>query len=489
MYGFFRLRERHTTLVLLRKDFARNCLARTIEKVVRNCRLILDMSQRNSAIAESIGRIEQMNKAVVAADTDGEINQSFTPIITDLLTAMFVVVGGRLVLEGKITLGQFLANVSVYVQFRKCLSSIYHQVLKINDALPALEQVSRFLNLPIDLHDRRQLSNLAREENDVARQKARETLRLDREKGSATVAYAVDSIPIKLQDCCFTHRCLKYCMTVHGNLEEECKPDSAEIPSRGSGVPESSEDIMKPSSLETKNAEMMWSFEIKQASICAFVGKHGNAKSTLLKLLGGVFLPTGGTYFVPPQLRVCYVSEAPLFVLGSLRDNLAFGLSSSQKKDPMHLQRMRNILRCLQLGDEIVAAIDSTEQREYQLLLSNSQRRKLHLARAFVANPEFMVLDRPANAFDLLTQEIILDLIKDHVKGKGLYMDQENAHFRRPRTLAFSSDHAHACRIADQIFLVQRRQVIPVDHAEFHDARLYEEQEETHYMSVLEHYD
>merc|ERR1719272_619020 len=106
---------------------------------------------------------------------------------------------------------------------------------------------------------------------------------------------------------------MSYDMTVQGSLAAEALDADEKAENNKAMTP-------------SMRCEMTWDFCIPQATINVLVGKHGSCKGTLLKVLGEVLLPTKGSYFVPPQLRVYFVTQFPLFFYGSLIDNLVFGL-------------------------------------------------------------------------------------------------------------------------------------------------------------------
>jgi ABC-type multidrug transport system fused ATPase/permease subunit len=473
MYTFFRKRERHTTLTLLKRDRARNNLSRTVERIVRNVRLILDMAQRNAVIKDCVDAIEHLNKCIIRADSCNAINRSFAPILTDCLSATFLIAGGHLVLLGKISLGQFLTNLAVYQQARRCWSNIYGDVLTVNDALPCLEQVCRHLNLPIDLEMRRLMVNSAREMNAAVREKAMATLKAQRDSGQPVSMYPVDTIPLKLCNVCFYYTALSYGMTVQGMLDLECKGDDLSMHRQNSKTSTGKVAGMTRSSLETEDCDMSWSLTIPQGSIFALIGKHGDGKSTLLKLIGGVLLPVSGEYFVPPQLRVCFVSHSPILFHASLLDNLWFGLDAERKKEPGQLDRIKGICRKLTVSEAILDTLESREVKDFNLLLSSSQLKKFHIARAFIANPELLVFDRPIAGFDLKTGDEAMNAMKEHIRCKGLCESSVDTHLRRPRTIVFSTDRPEPCTIADFIYVIRRKAVREVSHSEITDDLLY----------------
>ena len=107
----------------------------------------------------------------------------------------------------------------------KCWNNVYCQLLSLNASLPAVEQVSRYLNLPIDLNKRREMGNLCRDINSDEREIARKVNQAAKVAGASCAMYAVDTIPLKLCDVGFHYRVLNYDMTVEGSLAAEAKSE------------------------------------------------------------------------------------------------------------------------------------------------------------------------------------------------------------------------------------------------------------------------
>merc|ERR1712205_206783 len=70
--------------------------------------------------------------------------------------------------------------------------------------------------------------------------------------------------------------------------------------------------------------------------------------------------------------------------------------------------------------------------------LSHTQQQLLSLARALIANPEFLVAHKPTLGFDHACRMIVLQALKDFVRKRGLEQDEQALHLRRPRTCIFS---------------------------------------------------
>jgi len=398
--------------------------------------------------------------------------------------SVYVVLGGRFALSGEISIGQYLTNLEVYAQMCSCWNSVYAELLTLNAALPAVEQVSRYLNLPIDLNKRRQMGNSAQTINEHEREQAREILRIQREKGEEAALYASDTIPLVLQDIGFEYRSLSYDMTIRGSLEEETvaskkkKQKQNETERKREVDVEAGGDAMHVrSSIDVMEAHINWNMSLAQGSITALIGKHGEGKGTLLKIIGGVLLPTSGSFFVPPQLRTCFVTQHPMFFFASLFDNLSFGLTALQRKMPGKMEYMRSVCRLFDISEPIIAELDNVDTaRDWHQTLSMAQLKKIHLARSFVANPEVLVLERPTAGLDGVTLQRLMQLFRLYVDQRGLIDDgsDESDHLKRPRTVIYTTERLEACVVADNVYMVKPNMLRPVEHHKISDIELYQ---------------
>jgi ABC-type transport system involved in cytochrome bd biosynthesis fused ATPase/permease subunit len=194
------------------------------------------------------------------------------------------------------------------------------------------------------------------------------------------------------------------------------------------------------------------------------IGRHGDGKGTLLKVVGGVLLPTGGLVFMPPQLRNFYVTHSPVLFYATLLENLIFGLNENDKRKDDMFTRVLTICRRLGVHPEVIELIKDGEARDWSQDLSPSQRSRLHLARAFIANPEVLVMELPTALFDQRSAHNLLDVIREHVDMKGLYVDARHRVTARPRTCVLSTMRPEACNVADKVYVVTRGAVKEVRH-------------------------
>jgi ATP-binding cassette subfamily C protein LapB len=171
------------------------------------------------------------------------------------------------------------------------------------------------------------------------------------------------------------------------------------------------------------------SFKIKAGEHVAILGRMGSGKTTIDKLILGLYQPTSGAILIdgidarqidPAELRRCvgYVQQDTQLFYGSLRDNLTI---SAQHVDDAA------VLEASAIGgiDEFVNAhpkgfdMSIGERGE---TLSGGQRQGVGIARAFITKPSIILLDEPTSAMDHTGEEAIKRRLLDATKNKTLIL-------------------------------------------------------------------
>ncbi|RST53145.1 ABC transporter ATP-binding protein [Variovorax sp. MHTC-1] len=148
----------------------------------------------------------------------------------------------------------------------------------------------------------------------------------------------------------------------------------------------------------------------------ALVGPSGGGKSTLLRVLAGLYAPQGGTLAIDgeptpwPRLRriaTLIPQETEVFE-ASVRENLGFG-------QPLDDDAIRAALHASTF-DEVLAATRGdldTSLSERGFNLSGGQRQRLCLARGVLAakGSSLLLLDEPTSALDAATEGRVLERI------------------------------------------------------------------------------
>ncbi|MBO0796976.1 MAG: peptidase domain-containing ABC transporter, partial [Ktedonobacteraceae bacterium] len=154
---------------------------------------------------------------------------------------------------------------------------------------------------------------------------------------------------------------------------------------------------------------------IRPGQRVAIVGHTGSGKSTLGKLLLGLYLPTEGEIFydgfplstldyraVRAQFGVV-MQDAHIFS-GSIRQNIAFNYPD------MEVERIMQAAKVAGLHDDIEGFPMSYETfvAEEGNTLSGGQRQRLAIARAVAHNPSILLLDEATSSLDAITEQVIV---------------------------------------------------------------------------------
>ena len=151
------------------------------------------------------------------------------------------------------------------------------------------------------------------------------------------------------------------------------------------------------------------SLSLQPGEVCAFVGRSGVGKTTLLKLVNRLLLPTAGSVLVegretrewdPIRLRrrIGYVfQDVGLFPHMTVEANISIVPRLERWPAEKAQRRARELLELLGLPAESFAGRRPRE-------LSGGQRQRVGLARALAADPPILLMDEPFGALDPLTR-------------------------------------------------------------------------------------
>jgi peptide/nickel transport system ATP-binding protein len=174
------------------------------------------------------------------------------------------------------------------------------------------------------------------------------------------------------------------------------------------------------------------SFTIRKGTTLALVGESGCGKSTVARLLVGLYEPTRGQVRFDGQVtqtawhtaegralrrRIQMIFQDPYASLNprwTVRDIVAEPLREhALAPDAAALtERVSELLR--QVG---LAAADMVK---FPHQFSGGQRQRISIARALATQPEFLVCDEPTSALDVSVQAQVLNIMKDLQRQRGL---------------------------------------------------------------------
>ena len=178
-----------------------------------------------------------------------------------------------------------------------------------------------------------------------------------------------------------------------------------------------------------ENALTKVSFKIKAGEHVALLGRMGSGKTTIHKLILGLYLPTKGAILIdgidarqidPAELRRCvgYVQQDTHLFYGTMRDNLTITMPHADDAAVLAAAHAGGI-------DEFINAhpkgfdLGIGERGE---TLSGGQKQGVGIARALISKPSIILLDEPTSAMDHSAEEAVKKRLMDAAAGKTVLL-------------------------------------------------------------------
>ncbi|WP_338554492.1 ABC transporter ATP-binding protein [Paenibacillus sp. KS-LC4] len=164
------------------------------------------------------------------------------------------------------------------------------------------------------------------------------------------------------------------------------------------------------------------SFQIPQGEICGYIGENGAGKSTTIKMLTGILVPTSGDLrvngYVPYKDREKFVAE--IGVVFGQRSQLWWDIGVIESfqllrkvyrvSEADFRKRLNNLIERLDLGDLLNRPVRK---------LSLGQRMRCELVASLLHNPSILFLDEPTIGLDIIVKTEIREFLKDLNREEG----------------------------------------------------------------------
>lgn len=196
-----------------------------------------------------------------------------------------------------------------------------------------------------------------------------------------------------------------------------------------------------------------FTLDIKKGEIISILGQSGSGKSTVLRLVSGLEVPSSGTikidnrvivdnntFLFPEKRGIGMVfQDYALFPHMTVEGNIKFGLKNMDKKEKN--KRLEEVL-------ELVNLTEFKDRYPYEL--SGGQQQRVALARALAPKPSLLLLDEPFSNLDADLQIEIREELKKIIKQTGI------------TSIFVTHDRDDSKALADRVVILENGQIINV---------------------------
>jgi sulfate transport system ATP-binding protein len=198
--------------------------------------------------------------------------------------------------------------------------------------------------------------------------------------------------------------------------------------------------------------------EVPPGELVALLGPSGSGKTTLLRIIAGLEAADSGSVLYQDddvtersarERNVGFVFQHyALFSHLSIYENIAFGLRVRKWKSDAVEERVRDLLKLIQL--------EGLEKR-HPSQLSGGQRQRVALARALAPSPQLLLLDEPFGALDAKVRQELRTWLRrlhdeQHITSVFVTHDQEEAFEVADRVVVMNHGRVQQVGSPDEIF-------------------------------------
>lgn len=194
------------------------------------------------------------------------------------------------------------------------------------------------------------------------------------------------------------------------------------------------------------------SFTIEPGERVAILGRNGSGKSTIVRLITGIYEPTEGSVLADDtdirqlhaqdlRSNIGAVLQDVCLFSGTVRENIALGLKHLSDEDVLRAAKTAGVhefIGASEAGYDLVL----TERGEG---LSGGQRQAIALARALAPDPAILLLDEPSSALDAQSEAQLIGKLESVMRGK---------------TLLIVTHRTQMLRLVDRVIVLDRGRVV-----------------------------
>jgi ABC-type multidrug transport system fused ATPase/permease subunit len=170
-------------------------------------------------------------------------------------------------------------------------------------------------------------------------------------------------------------------------------------------------------------------FVIHPGEVIAVVGHTGAGKSTIAQLIPRLYDPLAGQVFIDGhdireytldslRSQISMVLQQSILFSGSIVENIAYGRPEATGAEIIEAAKQAN-------AHEFISKLPDgyfTILGERGSNLSNGQRQRIAIARAFIRNTPILILDEPSTGLDAESTDLVMHALNKLMKGKTTFI-------------------------------------------------------------------
>lgn len=389
-----------------------------VGEVNQKYELIADYNQRPRMNHMFLNEVAVLNKALLDQAV-ATLNWGLAPPhLGSLFTSLWIAWKSQAVLNGEMSLGTLLAMMGVFGKMAGAFDVFFLMALSFKANIAVLRKMTRLFNMQTDVPFLKDLNRSRRALTKVRRENALEDAR-----GSEFKRPVTDTLPLETRNVAYAYG------STHSLL---------------------------------RNVNV----SVHQSSLVAVTAEHGGGRRTLMRLLANKIFPDSGMVSIPTHLRVLHVSEEPMLLSLPAWENLTFACPDENPQRVLEIIELLGMASIKPLVEQDIKIRRPHEQQdthnselefstEWMEQLSKSEQTKVNLARAFIMNPEVLVLQHPLKHFNEANAQVVMSAIKNHIEHRGIAMPAASMGRRRPRTVFMTVDDEAPQKEADVIWRIK----------------------------------
>lgn len=167
---------------------------------------------------------------------------------------------------------------------------------------------------------------------------------------------------------------------------------------------------------EEKNIFQNISFEINQGEKLAIIGKNGGGKSTIIKILTGLYTNYGGQFKINNadfktlnlsdwRNKIAYLEQEPYIFKATVYENVRLGNLQASEEE---IKKILKLTGLQELANKVAQQFGDN--------LSGGERQRISIARALLKKSNILFVDEPFNNLDFLGKALIEQIFSDENK-------------------------------------------------------------------------